>query len=200
MNHAPSRIARHAIATAIACLIVAGSVLLSRQSRSGFTVPPYWLLALFSLTLAIPLKVGPGIVLQKALAVYLVVMGADYLEGAYWPLGGSIEIAADLPVAAAAILSAWIVPRRQAGGAGSVEMAMAVGASVAIVGSLLLVTGLLVNHWYGFGAEGSVGVGGQLAMTLLAGIAAWRFTDDVGMRIAIGIAGIATYSWMGILS
>jgi len=193
---------RRVLALAIVCLIVAGPVLLSGQFRGAFVPPSYWLLAMFACVLVIPRQANGFATLQKVLAVYLVAMGVDYTSGVYWPVPVLVDaqIAASLCITAAAVLAASLAPRRGTGNAGVNEPAIALTAAGGVVALFLLVTGLLVNRWYGFGAERSLAVCGQLAMTLLAGIATWRLAGDKAIRVAIGATGIAAYSWMAISS
>jgi len=204
MNHAqcqhrPLAMAtRRAISLAIVCLIVAGSIALGRNARDAFAAPSYWLLAILSCSLVIPLKVNAITYLQRALAAYLVALSVGHLSGVYWPLAGNLQIAAGLPIAAATVAAAWVVPGRKGGGAGSGELTIATCLAVGIIAVTLLATGLLVHGWYGFGAERSCGVGGQLAMSLLTGIAAWWLAGDAAVRIVIGAAGIVVYAWMAV--
>jgi len=202
MNHAqcqhrPLAMAtRRAIALAIVCLVVAGSIALGRNARGAFATPSYWLLAILSCSLVIPLKGNAVTTIQRALAAYLVALSVDYLSGAYWPLAWNLQIAAGLPVAAATALAAWVAPGRKVGGAGSGELTIATGVAVGVIAATLLATGLLVHGWYGLGTEQSLGVGGRLAMSLLTGIAAWRLAGDTAVRIGIGATGIVVYAWM----
>jgi hypothetical protein len=99
---------RRAIALAIVCLVVAGSIVLGRNARDAFATPSYWLLAILSCSLVIPLKGNAVTTIQKALAAYLVALSVDYLSGVYWPLVGNLQIAAGLPVAAATVLAASV--------------------------------------------------------------------------------------------
>jgi hypothetical protein len=190
--------ARRAIAAAIVCLIVAGSTALGHSARDAFAAPSYWLLAILSCALVIPHKANAVTTLQKALAAYLAALSVDHLSGVYWPLAWNFQIATGLPIAAATVLAAWVAADRKAGGAGSGELAVATGLGAGIIAAALLATGLLVHGWYGFGSEQSCGVGGQLAMSLLVGIAAWRLAGDAAVRIAIGATGIAVYTWMAV--
>jgi len=198
-RHRPLAMAtRRAIALAIVCLVVAGSIALGRNARGAFATPSYWLLAIVSCSLVISLKGNAVTTVQKTLAAYLVALSVDYLSGVYWPLVGNLQIAAGLPVAAATVLAAWVVPGRTAGGAESGELTIATGLTVGLIAAALVATGLLVHGWYGFGAERSCGVAGRLAMSLLAGIAAWRCAGDAAVRIGIGAAGIVVYIWMAV--
>jgi len=191
---------RRALSLAIVCLVVVGPILLSRQSRGVFVLPSYWLLAIFSCAMVIPWKAKAVTIFQKVIAAYLVAMGVDYTSGMCWPLGGDLQIAVSLPIAAAVVLTAWLAWRRETGNVGSKEPAIAIVAAGGIIVLFLLAVGLLMNYWYGFGTERSLAVCGQLAMTLLAAVAAWRLADDMAIRIALGVAGIATYFWMAISS
>jgi len=195
-------VARRALALAIVCLIVVGPILLSGQSRTVFASPSYWLLAMFSCMLVIPRRDNGFATLQKILAVYLLAMGVDYTSGVYWPLPlwGSLQVAAGLCVVAAVGLAVWLVPRRGADNVSVKEPAVALVAAGGVVALFLLAVGLLLERVYGFGAERSFAVGGQLAMTLLTGVVAWHLAGDTAIRIAVGTAGIAAYSWMAIFS
>jgi len=189
-------IARRVLPLAIVCLIVVGPILLSRQSRGVFVLPSYWLLAIFSCVLVIPWKARSVTTLQKVLAAYLMAMGVDYTSGVYWPLGADLQVAASLCVTAVAVLAAWLAPRHETDNVDSKEPAIAIVVAGGIIVLFLLAMGLLMNRWYGYGTERSLAVCGQLAMTLLTAVAAWRLSGNTACRIALGIAGIAAYSWM----
>jgi hypothetical protein len=189
---------RRALSVAMVGLVVAGSIALGRNAGDAFAAPSYWLLAILSCSLVIPLKVNAITNLQRALAAYFVALSVGHLSGVYWPLAGNLQIAACLPVVAATAAAAWVSPVRKAGGAGSGELTIAAGLAVGVIAATLLVTGLLVHGWYGFGAERSLGVGGQLAMSLLTAIAAWWLAGDAVVRIVIGAAGIVVYAWMAV--
>jgi hypothetical protein len=173
------RAGRRAVSLIIVCLIVAGSVAYCRHTRDGFGNPSYWLLAMMSCVLAIPLKTDPGACIQKVLAAYLMALSVDYFAGVHWPLAGDIQIAAVLPVAAAAVMAAAIAPLRAPGGDGAGDLPIAAGVTVGVIAMLLLATGLLVRGGYGYGSERSLGVLGQLAVTLLVAMMGWRIADDV---------------------
>lgn len=194
----PSLLARRALALVVVCLIVVASVTLNHQSQNFFAAPSWWFLAMLSCVLVIPLKANAAKIIQKSLAAYLVAMSVDYSSGIYWHLTTNLQIAAGLPIAGAAILAAWTAPWRTPGGDSSTELEIAIGAAISVVVVLLLAAGILVHSWYGFGAERSLGVLGQLAMAILAAAAAWRLADDAAIRVAVGFAAVAAYSWMAV--
>lgn len=199
LQHSPVTVIRRIISLAIVCLIVVGSMWLGSNARDVFAVPAYWVLAGISCVLVIPFRKSVIVTIQRIVAAYFIVLGVDYLSGVYWPLMLNLQIAAWLPVAAATVLATWIAPRQKSGGDGLNELTTAMGSAVIVIAAILLVTGFLVYVRYGFGAEQNVAVLGKIGMTLIAGIAAWRLSNDKATRVAIGVMGAAAYSCVAVV-
>lgn len=187
-----------AVPLAIVCLVVAGSATYSRHAQSHLPAPAYWFLAILSCLLLWPLDRGAGECLQKAVAAYVVALSVDYLAGVYWPVAEHLQIAAAIVVVAAVALAVVCAGRRPSDSVKAAGLPLAAGLAIGIVALHLLVVSLLVHSHYGYGTQRSLPILGQLAMVLLVAMVGWRLARDPIIRVALGIVGLACYSWMAI--
>lgn len=187
---------RRHIPVVIICFIIAGPLVMFDSATDRHDLQSPWSLLILLCLLLWPLRQGYVLTLQKLTATYMVALSIDYLGGTYWHLRDTLQVAASLlavgAVAVAVVCDGWRRPQDVA----ARQISWAAGIGMAVIVIHLVVVGLLIHAWYGYGTQRSLPVLGQLAMVLLVGMMAWRLSNSAVVRVGIGITGILCYGWM----
>jgi len=194
MRHGLGPVASRYGAMGIMCLVVACPLAYAGYAGSKLAGASCAVAAIGGCLLLAPLRGPVGTAVQRLLAGYFAGLGLDHLSGVYGALPGGVQIAAPLPVAAAAGVALWVGRPRPDARAARVPTAGAL--AWLLVAVHLLVAGALVHSWYGYGAERGPAVLAYVTWALLVAVAGWALTADSALRVGLGAIVVVGYTWL----